>query len=140
MNAMPVLDADEAGTLFRAARMTDFEKRIKSLGLEDNPTFTTLLRQVESSTLELEQLRARQEVRILLLDVYRPQSCCAIYTDPLFCCLQKQTAAPWWADGEYSKEGADRWDFSDKLVYSDVFSTGRKPQLVLLAGQTRQAT
>ena len=114
MTAMPVLDADEAGTLFRANRMTDFERRIKSFGLDNDPTFTMLLRQVESSTLDLEQLRARQEVRILSLDMYSLQSWCGhMHIAPLFCCLQKQTAAPWWADGEYSKEGADRWEFSD---------------------------
>ena len=37
-----------------------------------------------------------------------------LYIAPLFCCLQKQTAALWWADGGYSKEGADGWDFSDR--------------------------
>ncbi|KAK9832302.1 hypothetical protein WJX74_005771 [Apatococcus lobatus] len=79
---MSLLDQDEAGSIWRSQKLEDFGWRAKVLGCPADPAIQQLLREIQLHTSELEELRKKQ--------------------------AEPHYQRPWWADGEYDYNRADR--------------------------------
>ena len=97
---------DEAGTIWRSQKLQDFGWRAKVLGCPADATIQQLLRQIQLQTAELEELRRKQTVG-LSLHAY----CANAFDSQLLTVLrwqEREYQRPWWADGEYDTNRADR--------------------------------
>ena len=93
-------DLGEAGSVWRGSKLKDFERQIQILGLEDDPEFAALRQQIESYTVELDDLWSRQK--------------------------ESDSETKWWHDGEYDASRADQWNDDGmkeykKRSYADAF-------------------
>lgn len=97
----------EAGSVYRAEKLNTFISEADLLGNANDPAVRTLLSQIASLNVEIEELRAKQEVGCLAWS-FVSVSGSSSAADLVSARQEGSSQAPWWADGEYDKDSADR--------------------------------
>ena len=109
LEKMCLLSPEQAGEVYRYERWSEFDFQIRSLRLQDSPEYQELLGRIASLSTELNALGEMQKVGLFINYTDRCNSEAVIHFCSEWLLSLQLEGVPWWVDGEYSKEGSERY-------------------------------